>query len=214
MMLTLTRRVGERIYIGDDVVVEVVSIGPNRVRIGVRALKSVPIVRGELLERASEANREASTPSVSAPADVAIQRRNDALHFSRGLLGFESFKRWVLCDLADAGANQMGLRILVAQDQPSIRLLVADLELLDPSFPFEAAAAKADLDDEDVVFAAVVNVPVDGRPATVNLAAPLVLGVPSREGVQVVLGMESLAVDTPIQSIGRASHSEPAGLPQ
>ncbi len=47
-MLVLSRRLGERIHIGDDVVITVVRIGPLSVRIGIEAPKDVHILRGEI----------------------------------------------------------------------------------------------------------------------------------------------------------------------
>ncbi len=195
-MLTLTRRVGERIYIGNDVVVEVVSVGPNRVQIGVRALRTVPIVRGELIDQVEQANR-----SSQSPAAAAVQRRNDALFFERGLLGFDNIQRWVLCDLAEApDGDGIGLRVLVAQDDPAIRLLIADLQAIAPDYPFEAASEKSGLDGT-LVHAAVVNVSDRPQGPTVNLAAPLVVSVESRQGVQVIVGGRDLEVQTPLQSL-------------
>ena len=48
-MLVLTRKIGERITIGEDVVVTVVSIENNRIRLGIEAPRSVPIWRSELI---------------------------------------------------------------------------------------------------------------------------------------------------------------------
>ena len=51
-MLTLTREVGQKIVIGDDVVITVVSVSANgRVRLGIEAPKQVRIDREEVLER-------------------------------------------------------------------------------------------------------------------------------------------------------------------
>ena len=47
-MLVLSRKPGERIMIGDDVTVTVVRIGPNNVRIGIEAPRTMNIVREEL----------------------------------------------------------------------------------------------------------------------------------------------------------------------
>lgn len=47
-MLVLSRKTGERIQIGDDVVVTVVRIGPNNVRLGIEAPRDKNIVRDEL----------------------------------------------------------------------------------------------------------------------------------------------------------------------
>ena len=47
-MLVLSRKVGERVLVGDKVVVTVVRIGPNKVRLGIEAPKDMNIVREEL----------------------------------------------------------------------------------------------------------------------------------------------------------------------
>ncbi|MCA9116297.1 MAG: carbon storage regulator [Planctomycetaceae bacterium] len=49
-MLVLSRKPGERILIGDDVVVTVVRIGPNNVRVGIEAPREMNIVREELCQ--------------------------------------------------------------------------------------------------------------------------------------------------------------------
>jgi carbon storage regulator len=46
--LVLTRKVGEEIYIGDDIVVTVIRISSDRVRLGISAPRNVNIVRQEL----------------------------------------------------------------------------------------------------------------------------------------------------------------------
>ncbi|MFO0880714.1 MAG: carbon storage regulator [Gemmataceae bacterium] len=51
MMLALTRMLGERIFIGDDVVITVVDISRGKVRLGIEAPKQVPIYREEVLQR-------------------------------------------------------------------------------------------------------------------------------------------------------------------
>jgi len=50
-MLVLSRKPGERIHIGDDIVVTIVRIGPNNVRVGIEAPKDLNIVREELFGR-------------------------------------------------------------------------------------------------------------------------------------------------------------------
>ena len=47
-MLVLSRKTSERILIGDDVAITIVRIGPNSVRIGIEAPKTMNIVREEL----------------------------------------------------------------------------------------------------------------------------------------------------------------------
>ena len=47
-MLILTRRVGEKVMIGDDVSVTVLRVKGNQVRLGVEAPKSVSVQREEI----------------------------------------------------------------------------------------------------------------------------------------------------------------------
>ncbi len=47
-MLVLTRKVGERVIIGADIAITVVEMGGGRVKLGIEAPKSVPIIRAEL----------------------------------------------------------------------------------------------------------------------------------------------------------------------
>lgn len=51
-MLTLSRQVGERIMIGENIVITVVGISRNgyRVKIGVEAPREIPVYREELLD--------------------------------------------------------------------------------------------------------------------------------------------------------------------
>ncbi|HEX3656425.1 MAG TPA: carbon storage regulator [Pirellulales bacterium] len=54
-MLILTRKAGEQLRIGDQIVVTVQRVDRNSVRIGIEAPGEVPIVRGELLAEISDA---------------------------------------------------------------------------------------------------------------------------------------------------------------
>jgi carbon storage regulator len=47
-MLVLSRKVGERILIGDNVVVQVLEAGRGRVRLGISAPAGVTVLRSEL----------------------------------------------------------------------------------------------------------------------------------------------------------------------
>ena len=51
MPLILTRRVGESIMIGDDVIVTVLGVRVNQVRIGIDAPKEIAVHREEVYER-------------------------------------------------------------------------------------------------------------------------------------------------------------------
>ncbi len=63
-MLVLSRKPGERIMIGDEVTVTIVRIGPNNVRIGIEAPRTMNIVREEL-QVAAEGRGEAEVAKAS-----------------------------------------------------------------------------------------------------------------------------------------------------
>ena len=48
-MLVLSREVGERIMVGDNIVITVTRISPNSVRLGIEAPKEMNIARDELI---------------------------------------------------------------------------------------------------------------------------------------------------------------------
>lgn len=65
-MLVLTRRPGESIMIGDDVVVTVLDVRGDVVRVGIKAPRSVQVHREEVYLELQKANLEAASPSESA----------------------------------------------------------------------------------------------------------------------------------------------------
>ena len=67
-MLVLSRRVGESVVIGDDVVVSVLEVRGDVVRIGIDAPRHVQVRRQELLAQVEETNRAAASPSADAIA--------------------------------------------------------------------------------------------------------------------------------------------------
>jgi carbon storage regulator len=64
-MLVLSRRVGEKIVIGDNIVITVVDAKSETVRIGIEAPRDIQINRAEVRETA-EANMRAVTVDESA----------------------------------------------------------------------------------------------------------------------------------------------------
>ncbi len=78
-MLVLTRKKGERILIGDDIVVTLIDIRGDGVRIGFDAPRGVPIQRAEVVTAVTEANTEAAATS-AATGDVLVGLLRGARH--------------------------------------------------------------------------------------------------------------------------------------
>ena len=92
-MLVLTRRKGQSIVIGDDIVVTVLDVKGDNIRIGITAPRDVQVYREELLAALTEANTSAvlqngassaappdppAPPSPGATAGPAVRRRRAA----------------------------------------------------------------------------------------------------------------------------------------
>ena len=65
-MLVLTRRPGESIMIGDDVVVTVLDVRGDVVRVGIKAPRHVQVHREEVYQELQKANVDAASPSENA----------------------------------------------------------------------------------------------------------------------------------------------------
>lgn len=74
-MLVLSRRVGESLQIGDDVVVTVLEVRGDVVRLGIAAPRSVAVNRSELVAQLESSNQAAASPSEQAVAALAAQLR-------------------------------------------------------------------------------------------------------------------------------------------
>jgi carbon storage regulator len=79
-MLILTRRAGESIVIGDDVVITVVEAGRDHVRIGIDAPREITVHRQEVyaeIARENEAARAADdgVKHTATPVSAASLRR-------------------------------------------------------------------------------------------------------------------------------------------
>lgn len=64
-MLVLTRKPGEQIVLGENIVLSIVQVQGNRVRLSIDAPEAVRILRGELSYR-QDADTEVSAPGITA----------------------------------------------------------------------------------------------------------------------------------------------------
>jgi carbon storage regulator len=99
-MLVLTRRLMEKLYIGEDICVTVVRLEGGQVRLGIEAPREIPVLRGELKPRESEssgtgmagtvipeaipAGALGSGPHVEIPADPAAGQVRSQRSGARG----------------------------------------------------------------------------------------------------------------------------------
>ena len=60
-MLVLSRKLGEKIYINDNICITVVDIDRGKIRLGIEAPRNVPIFRQELIA-------EPAAPKADVPA--------------------------------------------------------------------------------------------------------------------------------------------------
>jgi carbon storage regulator len=79
-VLVLSRRIGESVVIGNDVVVTVLEVRGDIIRLGIAAPREVAVHRQEVFEAIEAANRSAASPdasSVSALASAVAARKTD-----------------------------------------------------------------------------------------------------------------------------------------
>lgn len=71
-MLVLTRKLNEKITIGDDIVITVIDIKNDAVRIGIEAPRDVKVHRAEVLDAVSVENRKAAGETDTAALTALI----------------------------------------------------------------------------------------------------------------------------------------------
>ena len=90
-MLVLSRKVGERIHVGDNIVLEIRRIAGNRVTVALEAPRDVRILRGELEGpakefRAPEPQSSEPVEALATPSHVAVMSGLNAGQVGRHLV--------------------------------------------------------------------------------------------------------------------------------
>ena len=66
-MLVLTRKVGDKVLLGDEIEIVVVDIQGNQVKLGISAPRSLSVLRAELKDREAEAPNDDRAGPPPAP---------------------------------------------------------------------------------------------------------------------------------------------------
>ena len=80
-MLILSRKVGETIWIGENVEIVITEVKGDQVKVGIRAPRSIDVVRGELRKDVSESNLEAVIKNI----DIFKSRNSKFKNSSKNL---------------------------------------------------------------------------------------------------------------------------------
>lgn len=88
-MLVIRRRPGESLFVGDDVEIEVVECGPHKVKLGIRAPRSVAITRSEVRQTSVQnlAAARSVQDAIGTIAPVAGDVDGDAPALLAAILG-------------------------------------------------------------------------------------------------------------------------------
>lgn len=81
-MLVLTRKLMEKLYIGDNICVTVVRLEGGQVRLGIEAPREVAVVRAELVPERQPPGDKAVHRKPGAVLHADIKHRPDAVHES------------------------------------------------------------------------------------------------------------------------------------
>ncbi|MCL2205028.1 MAG: carbon storage regulator CsrA [Treponema sp.] len=77
-MLILSRKINEKIMIGEDICISIIDIRGDQVRLGVDAPKSVKVFRQEVFDAIKAENKAASQSAAVLPElDIALDSKRD-----------------------------------------------------------------------------------------------------------------------------------------
>lgn len=72
-MLRISRRAGERIMLGDNVIIEVLEVRGQTVRIGIDAPRVIPVYREEIWIEVKKENQAAAEAAAGEMPDLSAQ---------------------------------------------------------------------------------------------------------------------------------------------
>lgn len=78
-MLVLTRKIGERIVIGDNIVMTIVNVQGENIRLAIDAPKEIKIYRGEIYDSIVQENKQAAVPNQVGKLDMLKNITNEKI---------------------------------------------------------------------------------------------------------------------------------------
>jgi carbon storage regulator CsrA len=113
-MLVLTRKLQERIHIGENITITVVRIQGNTVRVGIEAPGDVRVVRGEVMARDAAELAAAGTEPLAAAQPLVANADETAVVLRRK------------APLARITAGKTRLRLAVTDGRPALQAPLRD----------------------------------------------------------------------------------------
>ena len=80
-MLVLSRKVGEKILVGNNVVLTVVEVNGNRVRLGIEAPREMAVVRSELVGKGRDLEAQMPRPRTALDESTPDNEIPEGSHF-------------------------------------------------------------------------------------------------------------------------------------
>lgn len=126
-------------------------------------------------------------------------REEDVINFTRGLLGFEDVKKYLIIDNLD-GAGVF--KWLQSVDRPELAFVIMNPFFIVPDYQFDipdGLVKKLGIEKpEDVAVFTIVVVPEDINKMTTNLKAPIILNTRNNRAIQMVLDDDRYRIKHPV----------------
>jgi len=133
----------------------------------------------------------------------------DILTFSKGILGFESYKRFALIN-TEGGENSF--YFLQSLEEEALCFLMLNTFSLFPDYQIELDETTIEQleiqNPQDVIILTVITVVKSLQDATTNLQAPIIINVARKLGKQIVNDKGNYLIKQPLFSKGHITEAE------